>query len=65
MCIRDSIKCVEERRAGNREFLSAESATLQKLQDMGLPEVEYFLECFLPSFEKNLDELGTLGQRGT
>ena len=54
------IKCVEERRAGNREFLSAEAATLQKLRDMDLPEVAYFLETFLPSFEKNLDELGTL-----
>lgn len=54
------VKCVEERRAGNREFLSAESAALKKLQDMGLREVDYFLEAFLPSFEKNLDELGTL-----
>ena len=54
------IKCVEERRAGNREFLSAEAATLQKLREMELPEVEYFLKNFLPGFEKNLDELGTL-----
>ena len=54
------VKCVEERRAGNREFLSAESAALKKLQDMGLREVDYCLEAFLPSFEKNLDELGTL-----
>ena len=54
------IKCVEERRAGNREFLSAEAASLQKLTAMALPEVEYFLENFLPGFEKNLDELETL-----
>ena len=54
------IKCVEERRAGNREFLSAEAATLEKLRAMALPELDYFLETFLPAFEKNLDELGTL-----
>ena len=55
------IKCVEERKAGNREFLSAEASTLQKLKEMALPEVDYFLEHFMPAFEKNLDELGTLG----
>ena len=54
------IKCVEERRAGNREFLSAEAATLRKLREMDLPEVEYFLENFMPGFEKNLDELGAI-----
>ena len=54
------IKCVEERRAGNREFLSAEASSREKLEAMGLPEVEYFLEHFMPGFEKNLDELGTL-----
>jgi 5'-deoxynucleotidase len=54
------IKCVEERRAGNREFLTAEASTLRRLRDMALPEVDYFLEHFMPGFEKNLDELGTL-----
>ena len=54
------IKCVEERKAGNREFLSAEQATLARLREMALPEVNYFLEQFLPGFEKNLDELGQL-----
>ena len=54
------IKCIEERKAGNMEFLSAEKSTLKKLQAMGLPEVDYFMEHFLPGFENNLDELGTL-----
>ena len=54
------VKCVEERRAGSREFLSAEAASRKKLEAMGLPEVDYFLENFMPGFEKNLDELGTL-----
>ena len=54
------LKCIEERRAGNREFVSAEQAALQKLKAMELPEVDYFLAHFVPGFEKNLDELGTL-----
>ncbi|MBR1496986.1 MAG: 5'-deoxynucleotidase [Oscillospiraceae bacterium] len=54
------IKCVEERRAGNREFLSAERSTRQRLEEMALPEVAWFLERFAGGFEKNLDELGTL-----
>jgi len=54
------IKCIEERKAGNLEFLSAEQSTLKKLKSLGLPEVDYFIEHFIPGFEKNLDELGTL-----
>ena len=54
------IKCVEERKAGNLEFSSAEAASLRKLEALTLPEVAYFLEHFMPGFEKNLDELGTL-----
>ena len=54
------LKCIEERRAGNREFASAEKAQLKKLQEMHLPEVDYFLEHFAPGFEKDLDELGAL-----
>ena len=54
------LKCIEERRAGNREFISAEKAALKKLKEMQLPEVDYFLEHFVPAFEKDLDELGAL-----
>ncbi|MBR1660117.1 MAG: 5'-deoxynucleotidase [Oscillospiraceae bacterium] len=54
------IKCVEERRAGNREFLSAEESARRRLAEMKLPEVDWFLERFAAGFEKNLDELGTL-----
>ena len=54
------IKCVEERKAGNLEFSSAELASRRKLEALGLPEVDYFLTHFMPGFEKNLDELGTL-----
>lgn len=54
------IKCVEERIAGNNEFRSAEASTLKKLQENPLPEVQYFMEHFLPAFELSLDELGTI-----
>ena len=54
------IKCVEERKAGNLEFSSAEAASRKKLDALALPEVDYFLKNFMPGFEKNLDELGTL-----
>ncbi len=54
------IKCVEERKAGNLEFSSAELSSRRKLEALALPEVDYFLEHFMPAFEKNLDELGTL-----
>lgn len=54
------IKCIEERKAGNNEFLSAEKQTLRALQEYRMPEVDYFLEHFIPAFEKNLDELGTI-----
>ena len=54
------IKCIEERKAGNNEFLSAEAQILGILQKNPLPEVEYFLKNFIPAFELTLDELGTM-----
>ena len=54
------IKCVEERKAGNREFSSAEKSTRRALEESPLPEVRYFMEHFMDAFEKNLDELGTI-----
>ena len=54
------MKCIEERRAGNDEFLSAEKQTRAILAASPLPEVGYFLEHFIPAFELTLDELGTI-----
>ncbi|MDR2360713.1 MAG: 5'-deoxynucleotidase [Oscillospiraceae bacterium] len=51
------IKCVQERCGGNSEFLSAEKNTLAALTAMQLPEVNYFIENFMPAFGLNLDEL--------
>ena len=54
------IKCTEERKAGNNEFLSAEKQTRSKLDETDMPELKYFLENFIPAFELTLDELGTI-----
>lgn len=55
------IKCIEERRAGNDEFASAERQIRAVLDANPLPEVAYFIEHFIPAFELTLDELGTIG----
>ena len=54
------VKCIEERKAGNREFLSAEAQTRKALADMGLEEADWFMANCLGAYEKNLDELGTM-----
>ena len=51
------IKCVEEKSSGNREFDKAAVRTLKAINDMNMPEAEYFIENFLPSYEMTLDEL--------
>lgn len=51
------IKCIEERKAGNLEFQSAEKAVKEVLLKMDLPEVQIFMEEFLPAFELTLDEM--------
>lgn len=51
------IKCIEEEKAGNREFASAKSAVYEKLTDMDLPEVRDFLRDFIECYKKTLDEL--------
>jgi 5'-deoxynucleotidase len=51
------LKCVEEAKAGNREFLRAQATLWQTLQAAGDPDVDAWLATFLPSFELTLDEL--------
>lgn len=54
------IKCIEERKAGNNECLSAEKQIRGLLDESPLPELRYFMEHFIPAFELTLDELGTI-----
>ncbi len=51
------IKCLEEKRAGNREFDYAAENIRSALESSPLPEVGDFLREFLPAFEMTLDEL--------
>ena len=53
------IKCVEESRAGNTEFQSAEASCREAVDEMAaeLPEVRDFVREFLPSYGSTLDQL--------
>lgn len=53
------IKCIEERKAGNAEFLSAEKSLREILISMKLQEVDIFMKEFLPAYDKTLDELNS------
>ena len=50
------IKCIEEKNAGNNEFGKALESTRASIDKMAMPEVDAFLEEFLPSFYLSLDE---------
>ena len=54
------IKCMEEMQSGNSEFKLAYQSTKQLLEDMDLPEVKYFMENMLPSYNLCLDELAKI-----
>lgn len=51
------IKCMEEEKAGNKEFKKAGDAILKSIHKIERPEVQYFLEHLLPSFRLTLDEM--------
>ena len=53
------IKCVDELRAGNREFESAEKTCRAAVDELAaeLPEVADFVAEFLPGYGSTLDEL--------
>lgn len=51
------VKCMEELRYGNGEFVRAKNSIEEDLHSRKMPEIEYFFEHFIPSFELTLDEL--------
>lgn len=51
------IKCMEEVNSGNSEFSIAEQSVKQSLLDLGMREVDYFMDNFLDGFGKPLDSL--------
>lgn len=51
------IKCVDEVKMGNREFAKAHDTIRKDIEAFQSPEVNYFMENFLPAFSLTLDEL--------
>ena len=51
------IKCLEELKAGNLEFKRAAEQTRAALEEMKLPELDWFMENCMDSFSMTLDEL--------
>ncbi|MGI5849203.1 MAG: 5'-deoxynucleotidase [Christensenellales bacterium] len=51
------LKCVEEMSAGNMEFEKAQKKIFDAIGKLKRPEVDYFMETFVPSFSLTLDEL--------
>ena len=50
------IKCIEEKRMGNTDFLEAEKATLEAVRSMHMKEADYFLDNFMAAYSLTLDE---------
>ncbi|MBR2336490.1 MAG: 5'-deoxynucleotidase [Clostridia bacterium] len=51
------LKCVDEVKSGNKEFVKAKASIGKSIKKSELNCVKYFIENVLPSFEKTLDEL--------
>lgn len=52
------IKCVEEQQMGNSDFAEAQKTIEAALNQMQLPEVDYFMKEFFPAYQMTLDESG-------
>jgi 5'-deoxynucleotidase YfbR-like HD superfamily hydrolase len=50
------VKCIEELRMGNDDFLKAKFSTERAIRDLKLPEADEFMERFMPSFSLTIDE---------
>jgi 5'-deoxynucleotidase len=51
------LKCLEEKEAGNHAFEKAEKTIAGDIAAIALPEVEWFMREYVPSFHLTLDEL--------
>jgi 5'-deoxynucleotidase len=56
------VKCLEELRCGNTEFLRAKNSIEADLKGRGMPEVNYFFEHFIEGYKRSLDELEDFSQ---
>ncbi len=51
------VHCLEEQRAGNREFDAAAQTILRSIEALRMPEADDFMRECVPAFELTLDEL--------
>ena len=51
------MKCVNELHAGNDEFKEAHDTILAKLESLNMPEVDMFIEEYVPALSQSLDQL--------
>jgi len=51
------VKCTEEEKAGNNEFIYAKKSVQASLDEMGCEEAEIFCKEFMGAYGKTLDEL--------
>ena len=51
------IKCIEEQKGGNTEFDSAATQTMEAMQAMDMPELNWFIDNCLEAFSWNIDQL--------
>ncbi len=51
------IKCLEEIKAGNREFMEAQAGIESSIHAIDLPEVQDFMREFAPGFGMTLDQI--------
>lgn len=51
------VKCIEEEKVGNREFVLAKKTTMDDIIALNCEEADIFCKEFLGAYEKTLDEL--------
>jgi 5'-deoxynucleotidase len=54
------IKCLDELKVGNKEFISAYEDIKLRLMSLDLPEVRWFTDHALQAYSASLDELSAL-----
>ncbi len=51
------IKCIEEEKSGNREFIKAKQSLFKEINNMDRQDVKIFMDEFLEGYSLTLDEM--------
>lgn len=52
------IKCLEEKKTGNMDFVDAEQTIFNAINDMKLKEADFFMKEYIPAYMLTIDESG-------